>query len=342
MTKSVTTGLVALLAVEACALSGVPATATAAPASVTAEVVTNFVPGAGGAFAESTTADGHGGLIVSLTRWGVEQPDGSRTDNVGQLYRVDASGAQTAFGPRLKLGGCSQFMGVTLDHAGRVFVAVGNFDPSCGAASPPSGVLEVGESSATRVLTMPSGTFANGLAIHGRTLYVTDSSSGSVWSGPADQPSAPTVPWFRSARLAPTAAITLGANGIAYRSGVLYVTGYARGVVLAVRMDHTGRPTKARVVARHARLVRADGIAFGSRGRLFVTVNPPVDFATMTQTGGGALVVINRRGRVSTVPTPANALDYPTQPVRLGGVVYVANGAYVSGTPSVVRFARLG
>lgn len=338
MKRSLTATVVAVL--TAFALGGFPATATATPTPVTAHVVTTFTPGQGGAFAESMTADSHGRLIVSLTQWGVEQADGSWTDNHGQLYRVSSDGTQTAYGPLLDLGPCSQLMGVTID-AGRLYVVVGNFDPSCGPSSLPSGVLRVTDNSVTRVLTMPAGTFANGLAIHNGLLYVTDSYSGSVWSGPTDRPTAPTRPWFSSPKLAPTGAIGLGANGIAYRDGALYVTGYARGYVVAIRTDHIGRPADPRVVAHDSRLERADGIAFDDEGRLWVTINPAVDFKTMTQTGEGALVVIDSGGHVKTVATPPQSLDYPTQPVALGDAIFVTNGSYVHGTPTVVKFMHL-
>jgi sugar lactone lactonase YvrE len=338
MKKSLAATVVAVL--TAFALGGFPGTATAAPALVTAQVVTTFAPGEGGAFAESMTADGHGRLIVSLTQWGVQHADGSWTDNHGQLYRFSSDGTQTAYGPLLSLGACSQLMGVTVDAA-RVYVTVGNFDPSCGSSSLPSGVLRVNDNTVTRVLTMPAGTFANGLAIHNGLLYVTDSYSGSVWSGPTDRPTAPTRPWFSSAKLAPTGAISLGANGIAYRDGALYVTGYARGYVLAIRTDHLGRPADSSVVAHDSRLERADGIAFDGQGRLWVTVNPAVDLKTMTQNGEGALVVIDSGGHVNTVATPPQSLDYPTQPVALGDAIFVTNGSFFHGTPTVVKFMHL-
>ena len=341
MKGSLIKAAVAVLALAAVASGGLPASASAAPPPVAAHVVTTFASGGGGAFAESMTADSHGRLIVSLTQWGTEQADGSWTDNFGQLVRVGADGTKSAYGPRLDLGGYSQFMGVTVD-ADRVFVTVGNFSPSSVPSGVLSGVLMVTESSATRVLTMPAGTFANGLVVHHGTLYVTDCYGGSVWSGPADRASSPTRPWFSSAELTPTEAISMGANGIAYRDGALYVTGYAQGYVLSVRIDRTGRPADARVVAHDSRLVRADGIAFDARGKLWVAVNPVVDFETMTQTGDGALVVIDSGARVSTIAVPAHSLDYPTQPVLLGNAVFVANGSLVYGTPSVVKFTHIG
>ena len=339
MKRSWIRSTVTVLALAVGAFAGFPVTASASP-RVTAQVVTTFAPGDGGAFAESMAVDNHGRLIVSVTNWGVEQGGGSWTDNVGQLYLVTADGTKTPYGPRLDLGGCSQLMGVTVD-AGRVFVAVGNFDASCGPSSPPSGVFRVAESSATPVLTLPAGAFANGVVIAHGMFYVTDSFGGSVWSGPVDHASSPVRPWFNSTKLAPTAAISLGANGLAYRDGALYVTGYASGYVLSVRIDRAGRATDARVVAHDSRLVRADGIAFDARGTLWVAVNPLVDFATMTQTGSGALVVIDG-GHVRTVATPIGSLDYPTQAVPFGDGVAVVNGSYVNGTPSVVKLTHLG
>jgi len=331
--------VLAALALGASALGSAPAPATAAQTSASVRTITTFDPGAGGAFAESMAGDRHHRLIVSLTEWGVAQGDGW-TDNYGQLYRVAPDGTKTTFGPRIDLGPCSQLMGVAVDSAGRVFVAVANFDASC-ASSLPNGVLRVTAGSARRVLTLPGGVFANGLAVHRGTLYVTDSYGGSIWSGPTARASSPTRAWFTAPALEPTDEIGLGANGITYRRGALYVTGYAKGYVLRVRVGRAGQPAKVRVIARDARLVRADGIAFDAHGLLWVAVNPASDLAAGTQTGDGALIVIAPSGAIHTAATPAHSLDYPTQPIPAGKAVFVANGAFIHGTPSVVEFTHL-
>ncbi len=306
------------------------------PSLAAHHVVARFAPGAGGAFAESMARLDERHLIVSLTQFGTERADGSWTDNFGQLFTVATNGRKSAFGPRVNLGACAQFMGVAVDPARRVFVAVGNFDSSCGSASPASGVYRVRRNGFSRVMTLPAGVFANGLTVHRGQLYVTDSHGGAVYRGPALRTSSPTTPWFSDVRLTPTTSLSIGANGIASRDGRLYLTGYARGNVIAVAIDRHGRPGRVELVAHDPRLVRADGITFDPRGRLWASVNPTVDFTTMTQTGEGSIVSIDRRGRISTLPVAPGWLDYPTQSIWLRGKLYVANGAFVHGTPSVV------
>lgn len=334
-----TWGVSAATAAPAAPTRPVTVSTLAAPASAStasSHVVVSFAPGAGGAFAESMARLDRNHLIVSVTQFGTERADGSWTDNFGQLYRVSTSGTKRTFGPRLNLGACAQFMGVAVDPVGRVFVAVGNFDASCGTASPPSGVLRVTDTRVTRVMTLPTDVFANGLLVRHDRLYVTDSHTGAVYRGPALRSSSPTKPWFSDVRLTPTTSISIGANGIAVRDHKLYVTGYARGNVISVALDEHDRPGLVRLVAHDSRLVRADGITFDAHGRLWVAVNPKVNFTTMTQTGEGAVVSIDRQGHVTTLTRARGWLDYPTQVVWLRDKLYVANGAFVHGRPSVV------
>jgi hypothetical protein len=53
------------------------------------------------------------------------------------------------------------------------------------------------------------------------------------------------------------------------------------------------------------------------------------------------LVVVDAKGRLATATTPEGSLDYPTA-VAFGGsgTVYLLNGSYFNGTPSLVAFTR--
>ena len=307
------------------------------PTNLTAHVVTTFDPGDGGAFAESLAAKGDGSLIASVNQWGAEQPDGTWADNTGQLFRVRRDGTTTEFGPAIPLGGCAMILGVTVDPSGRALVAVYNYgpDPSCVTYSPPSGVLRVTWGSVTRLMTLPAGSWPNGVTTHAGKVYVTDSASGVVWRGSLWRASSPTKPWFKSWQLtSPDPERPLGANGIAYRNGGLFVTSYIRGLILRIGIGDDGTASGSRVLAKDELLVEADGIAFDAIGRAWVTVNGGGD-------GSGSIVVVSPHGYVKAAGTPVGSLDYPTQAViDCHGTVYVSNGSYWYGTPNVVALTR--
>lgn len=338
------TTVLAGAAVLALAPLGAPtATAVPAPTFTQATVVATFPTGPVGAFAESMASDGHGGLIVSVTTWGPEDdsPDGY-APNTGQLWRVKADGTRVTFGPRIRLSEYGQLMGVAVDAKGRVFVARWNFGAEfygLESESPRSAVLRVTSTGVHRVMTLPLVAWPNGVEIHGRTMFVTDPLLGSLWKGPTLARSAPTAPWFTSDLLAP-GDTGLGANGIAYRHGALYVTAYDHGAIVKVGVRGDGTPGKARVVAKDLRLITADGIAFDRHGRLWVAVNGTYD-ADYNPVDPPALVVVGRTGTVRAAATPTDSLDYPTDLVLAHhGAVLLANGSFVNGAPNVTVLTR--
>lgn len=294
--------------------------------------VATFDPGDGGAFAESMTPDGHGNLLVSLNTWGAyDEATDTWTDNSGQLWRVSPNGTMTPFGPQIALGGCGQILGVAMS-GGAAYVALFNFgpDPACTTYTPPSGVYKVTATKVSPQLTLPEGSFPNGVAIHDGKIYVTDSYAGAIYRGPLAKRTTQTDPWFTSGRLLGTEDYYwLGANGIAFRGDDLFVTSYSQGLLLRIVKDCKGTPTWARIVAEGPELVTGDGLAFDALGRAWVTVND------------GSLVMVQRDGGIVVANTPADSLDYPTQPViGRNGTVFVLNGSYLEGTPSLVAFSR--
>ncbi len=159
------------------------------------DVITEFDPGAGGAFAESMAPDGHGGMVVSVTTWGIRGLESGWTSNTGQLWKVGPDGSKAKFGPEIDLSPTGMLMGVAVDERGAVFVALNNFGSDYEMAEdPPSGVLRVTPEGFERVMTLPEAVYANGLAVNDRTLYVTDSMGGSIWEGPSGSVSTPDDP----------------------------------------------------------------------------------------------------------------------------------------------------
>ncbi len=330
--------------------------ATASPAAAdpggfdTYHVVTQFDPGEGGAFAESMAPDGRGGMIVSVTQWGVpidpDQPMGPWTPNSGQLWRVLPGGSRVAFGPEIPLGEFAMLTGVDVDDHGRVFVGVFNFAVENALPSPEepaSGILRVTDASADHVMTLPEIAMPNEVVEHAGALYVTDSQNGCIWSGSATRATTPADPWFASDVLTPVSVPGMGANGITFGKGALYVSSYDRGLIMRIPVGQGKSSGSARVVAEDPLLMGADGIRFDARGRLWVAVSGTYDDTkwppeTLTP---AAVVVMHANGRVAAVDTPDGSLDYPTA-VAFGdpGTVFVLNGSYFAFQPSLVALTR--
>lgn len=302
-----------------------------------------FPTGELGAFAESMAPDGRGGMIVSVTTWG---PEDMSRPNMGQLWRVRSDGTKSEFGPPIDLSVSGMLTGVEVDAQGRIFVGVFNFWVEYGmpgGESPPSGIMRVTESSADYVMTLPEISMPNELVAHAGSLYVTDSTNGYIWRGSASQLSTPRDPWFQSELLTPLAG-TMGANGITYGKGALYVSSFDRGLILRIPVGQGKSSGEARVVAEDQRLAGADGVRFDRWGRLWVAVCGTYDDSDPflwppVMVTPPEIVVVHANGGVSTVATPDDSLDYPTA-VAFGGsgTVYLLNGSYFNGTPSLVAF----
>jgi sugar lactone lactonase YvrE len=271
-------------------------------------------------FAESMAPYPGGGFVVSVTTC-----NAACTHDYGRLWLVRTDGTRRAFGPRFGIP-TGILTGVVVDERGRVYVGY-----DTGSQNPMPGVMRVSPDGAvTRMMTLPAGSFPNGLTLVGGRLYVSDSANGAIWVGSTTHPTTPAKPWFTSPLLMPGTDPNLpaiGANGVAIRDGSLYVASWTKGLILRVRITQAGKVGFASVLARGPRLVEADGITFDSAGRLWVTVN----------NGNGALLLIGPNGWVRSVALPKGTLDYPTQADVRGQDVFVLNGSYFNGTPNLVR-----
>jgi sugar lactone lactonase YvrE len=275
-----------------------------------------------GSFAESMAYAG-GALYVSHTTWG-------ETTNSGTIERIPVSGGSSTTVATIDAG-YGLIAGLAFDPQGRLYVAVAAFSDIV-----PTAILRIGAGgSLTPVLYLPSDAFPNGLAFSDHHLYVTDPALGAIWrvelgGGPATE----TVPWLQDPALAPVK--DLGVDGIAFRGDTLYVTQYDRGQILATAVARDGSAGPLHVLAKHPSLVTADGIAFDPLGDLWVTVNGH------NKTDSGGVVLVTPGGDVQVLAADPPWLDYPTQPVFAGALgLYVANGSYDSGAPSVVHWPTL-
>ena len=335
-------------------LAGLLLVALAAPAGASTTVwqprtVAAFSAGDDGAFAEGMAADSHGRLFVSLTTWGYY--DETRADsNIGEVWRVAPNGAKRLVAT-MDLSPNGMLLGVAVDRLDRVYVVTYDFgEPQtvgCGVYRVRSG------NSMVKVVTLPAGSWPNGLAIHKGRAYIADSSLGAVWrarigSGVA----APAAPWLKHALLAPgdpTSDPTMtgiGANGIAFRGDRLFVSVADHGRIVRIRVRDDGSPGTPRVICKRPELKTADGIAFDALGGLWVATNA----GTTSASPGGGLYRLSTAAGLWRIADDPGWLNYPTTPVfgttlSTLRMLYVENGAYFSfedGTSPDIRALRVG
>ena len=230
-------------------LAGILLIALAAPAGASTPVwqprtVAMFSAGDYGAFAEGMAADRHGNLWVSLTSWGLYDDTVApplTTTNIGQIWKVTPGGVAT-LKATVDLTDSGMLLGVAIrqDH---VFVAL--FDGGSGAI--PNGVYRLRSGGKlSQVVSLDEGVWPNGIAFHGRDLYITDSANGAIWRARLGSGvTAVHKAWLKDDLLAPGDPSTdptmggIGANGIAFRGDHAYVSvaDGARIVRIGVRTD---------------------------------------------------------------------------------------------------------
>ena len=322
-------GALLLALLLACAAAAAPTK----PAMFTPHLVTSFSAGDYGSFAEGMAADSHGALWVSLTRWGLYDDNVDpplMTSNVGQIWKVTPDGHAT-----LKVSKDITPYGMLLGVAvrnDRVYVAL--YDQGAGTIS--AGVYRVDGRALTQVVALPAGVWPNGIASHGRHLYIADSANGAVWRARLGKRlTTLSKPWLKDARLAPGDPTTdptkagIGANGLAFRGDQLSVSSPDGGVILSVHVRKDGTHGALRTVCHDAALLSADGIAFDATGGLWVTTN----HGTKGASPAGGLFRLSPKGVLKTVADDPGWLNYPTTPVfgttgHTRKTLFVENGAY--------------
>jgi sugar lactone lactonase YvrE len=120
----------------------------------------------------------------------------------------------------------------------------------------------------------------NGLALDRRgALFVSDSALGEIWRIPrrarVGSGNGEASPWLSHPLLAGCQPNQLGANGVAYHRGALYVANSERGLLVRVPVRRDGSPGTPVVVAGDEdcdttdALYGLDGIAIDRRGRVY-------------------------------------------------------------------------
>jgi sugar lactone lactonase YvrE len=273
--------------------------------------IVSFDPAAG-QFPEGIAVDKRGTVYVTLIT------------PRSQLIAIDPNGQQrlVATLPGTTVPGP---IGLAVDPQEDVYVAVSSDATSRGVyrVTPQGDVLRL---PGTEAISAP-----NGLAFDQRgALFVTNSLTGDIWriarGGSAEL-------WLDAALLEGTGAnagFPVGANGIAYDHGTLYVANFDTGTIVTVPIRPDGSPGEPTAYASGSALVGSDGIAFDVHGDLYVA-----NFLQST------VVRIGRDGSIATLATAADGLDNPSSIAFGTGrghrqTLYVANFALipnVSGAP---------
>ena len=207
--------------------------------------------------------------------------------------------------------------GTAFNAAGDLFVAAGPFGEVVrfSAADLAGGKQATAQTFATGV---PG---ANGIAFDKQgNLFVSGGASGIVYrvapSGGAGQPVAQIE---RSTRTLPDGKTqqAIVANGIEFDSqGVLHVADTSRGAVWKVTIGSDGKGGKPVLLAQNPALEGADGIAFDTKGTLWVTANEHNAIVTVAPTGEVRTIVQN---------DSKGPLEFPSAVVFVGGTAYITN-----------------
>lgn len=163
---------------------------------------------------------------------------------------------------------------------------------------------------ARRIAGLPTDGLANGLAIDlsRGTLYAADSRRGTIWTVPSAGGEA--TAWLTDPALAPGPSASLGANGLRFHNGAVWVSNFSRGALLRIPIADSGAAERIQVVSSEL-----DGID---------------DFSFLTGTSDVAIVALNTSHRIAVV--------YPNDTVR---TILTASDGLASPTSTAVRDEQL-
>ena len=114
--------------------------------------------------------------------------------------------------------------------------------------------------------------FPNSLAFDKRgNLYVTDSATGTIWRITRGGVAAP---WLQHVHLEGLGLVEgyppIGANGIVYWKGVLYVANTEKGLILRIPIGVDGSPGEPEILVEGESMIGPDGLALDVFGNIYV------------------------------------------------------------------------
>ncbi len=248
-----------------------------------------------------------------------------------ELMRISASGQRTV----LATGQVGEAIsGNTRGSDGTVYYSV--WAPGNAARN---GVYKLlADGTPQRIAALPADAGPNGLAIDaaGRTLYIADSLKGIIWSVPVSGGSA--TPWLTDAALAPvpTEALPIGANGLRFHNGALWISNFNKGTLLRVPVTGTGTAGPIHLVT--GGLPNIDDLSF-------LTPRSDVVFAAQngssSNNGPDRVVVIYPNGTYKPVLTSADGLASPSATAVRGDRLYITDGGVPAPHDPKLQTARI-
>ena len=217
--------------------------------------------GAAGHLPEGVSVDQNGDVYVTLG-----PPFFLPVEGHGEVRRISQDGTEETL---FEFPSGPAPAGIVVTRNRGVYFAV----PDLTQAS--VGVYHLTAGGTERIAGTEAMLVPNGLAIDrwGAT-FASDSVLGQIWKAP--QWGGNAEPWLTHELLAGCGGV--GANGVAFWRGDLYVANTDRGALVRVPIDHMGNPGELEIVAGDAdceiadELWGMDGIAFDVGGNVYATL----------------------------------------------------------------------
>lgn len=224
------------------------------------EVVTSF-NAAKGELPEGVAIDKAGNIYVSLG------PPFFVGGGYGAVLRISPDGSETTVLAEYPAGPAPA--GLAVDAPGNVYFAI----PDPGGAN--GGVYRIaGDGGIERLPGTENMIVPNGLALDKQgNLFASDSALGAIWRIPSGG-SGPAEIWLKHDLTSGCTTEDLGANGIAFWKGNLFVANTGRGALVHVPVMADGSPGEPSVVAGNLDceaegLFSMDGIALDVHGNVY-------------------------------------------------------------------------
>lgn len=255
--------------------------------SLAVETVTKY-DALAGELPEGIAADEQGNIYVSLSP-------------LGEIRKIGPDGSESLFATLPPAGESgSGLLGLALDASGNVYAASGTDDPST------SGVYRINsDGTYERFAGSEAIGFPNSLAFDEQgNLYVTDTIMGAVWRIPRGGTA---ELWLQDDLLVGLNLpdlpfpIPLGANGIAYRDGNIYVANTEKAHIVRIPVLTDGSAGDPEIIAAGDELFPLDGIALDVHGNIYALVIAQSKLVRIAADDG----------TVTTLATAEDGLDFP-------------------------------